>query len=158
MRPKNLCWVTKFMFSFPNFRTGSGQYLELQQQKCIATVLLHETVNQFLRVQLTILLMHSCNCLSMPSTELDRMEITKSSIYNEHSIPCVKALAISFSFTLNKVVDKIAPCGTPSSCENLSSYRVAPNRIWNVLSLKKFWIKIGRFPRRYHPRQWLWQI
>ena len=103
------------MFSFPNFRTGSGQYLELQQQKCIATVLLHETVNPFLRVQLTILLMHSCNCLSMPSTELDRMKITKSSTYNEHSIPCVKALAISFNLTLNKVVDKIAPCGTPST-------------------------------------------
>ena len=49
--------------------------------------------------------------------------------------------------TLNKVVDKIAPCGTPSSWWNILSGRIVPKWIWKVLSDKKLPIKMGKFPR-----------
>jgi len=44
-----------------------------------------------------------------------RKQIQKSSTYNESPTPAGKHLMILFIFNMNKVTDKIAPCGTPIS-------------------------------------------
>ena len=67
-----------------------------------------------LRVHSSNPLIVCCNFLWIASRVGDLYIITKSSTQREHSIPGSTCFTILLILTLNKVVDKIAPCGTPS--------------------------------------------
>ena len=56
-------------------------------------------------------------------------------------------LTMLLSLILNKVVDRILPCGTPCSCSKVSD-NVEPIRTLKDLSDKKFDIKFGN-PQRF---------
>ena len=138
IKPRNSAYFTNWIWSLPFFKTGSMHFLS--GQKCLATVLFLEIVKPFLRVHFSNLLIVCCNFLWIASRDL--YIIIKSSTQREHSTPG----STCFTITLNKMVDKIAPYGTPSSWWNILSDIIVPKWIWKVLSDKKLPMKMGKFP------------
>ena len=70
--------------------------------------------------------------------------IPKSSTYKEESVSLTH-LTMLLILILNRVGDKILPCGTPCSCSKVSD-NVEPIRTLKDLSDKKFDIKFGNRP------------
>ena len=132
INPRNLASFTNWIWSLSNFKIGSMHFLS--GQKCMAMVLFLEIVKPFLRVHFSNLLIVCCNFLWIASIMGDLYIKTKSSTSREHSTPGSTCFTISLILTLNKVVDKIAPCGTPSSWWNTSD-KIVPRWIWKVLSV-----------------------
>ena len=112
--PRNLCSSTLGISIESNLR------ILWRLQKCIHCVLFLENLKPFLMVQLFILFRHCWSSIVL--IYLDLQQIRKSSTYSEPSTPKFTML---FIFMLNKVTDKMLPCGTPNSC-SCSSERVLP--------------------------------
>ena len=67
-------------------------------------------------------------------------------MYSEPSTPKFKHFTTLFIFILNKVTDRMLPCGTPIFC-SCSSESIVLIRTWNFQSIKKFFfIKFGSLP------------
>jgi len=58
---------------------------------------------------------HCWICLSMMWIYLERQQIKKSSTHREYSTPGEMALTTELIFKLNRVTERILPCGTPIS-------------------------------------------
>ena len=71
--------------------------------------------------------------------------MAKSSTNRLLFTPCGKAFTMSFIAMANSVPLRTLPSGTPSFSLKLSEY-VESIRVWKVLSLRKFLMKIGKFP------------
>ena len=69
----------------------------------------------------------------------------KSSKYNDPLISGGRQVIILFILIMNRITDRILPRGTPIffCCCCFGSESVLFIRVWNVLSSKKWFIKIG---------------
>ena len=129
--PRNLCTSAIGISVYFSLRKGSLCIL-WRLQKCIHCVLFWENLKPFLIVQLFILFKHCWSWRSVVLICLDLQQIRKSSTYSEPSTAKFKYFTMLFIFMLNKVTDRMLPCGTPISC-SCSSETVVPIRTWNFL-------------------------
>ena len=69
----------------------------------------------------------------------------KSSTYNEPSVFGSKQFTMLFILILNRVVERMLPCGTPCACSNWSD-KDDPTRTCIRRSARKLFIKTGTLP------------
>ena len=134
---RNFCSSTIEISVESSLSTGL-LYILQRLQKCAYCVLLLENFKPFLKVQLFILFRH---CWSWCSIVLcvNLQQIRKSSTYSEPSTPKFKHFTMLFIFILNKVTDRMLPCGTPISY-SCSSESVVLNCTWNFQLFQKYFL------------------